>query len=227
MKKFLFPLCLLISLNAYVQKSTTSSKHILVRGKASSFFLVEDAFWRNANIGAEFRFLNKHSIGIDFVYFRWRYQNDSIVNDIEYSTGYNCYSLRKYLLIDYRYYPFPNIKHDYDIDIYFNPFIKIGKRSIWSEDPYTFVATSDMRQTNTMSANFDDYGFAIGFRYCFDMYDRFGIDVNMGIVKRHNDIWYEKGYDYTSNSFFETHNTTSSSTNIHMRVNFFLKVFQY
>lgn len=52
------------------QEQDESNKSLLLRGKASSFFIVEDMFFQNWNLGLEYRFAEHHSIGIDFVHFR-------------------------------------------------------------------------------------------------------------------------------------------------------------
>ncbi|NOQ75036.1 MAG: hypothetical protein GQ574_23690 [Crocinitomix sp.] len=162
--------------------------------------------------------LNHHSIGIDYVFFRWRYENDSIVDGIEYSTGYDAFSIRQYINLDYHYYLFKNMTSKHGIDPYANAFVKMGQRKIWSEDPYTFVHYNVSNAVNTQESNFADYGFAIGI---MGGPSEFGVDVNIGIVKSVRDIWYERGSDY------EAYNFTESDWLIHMRLNLYIRFLNF
>jgi hypothetical protein len=96
---FIFGTCL------YAQITDNSfAKTTTVRRKATIGFIVEDSYWRNANIGFEHRFTLRHAVGIDYVYFRGRYENDSIVNGVYYGSGFNAFWRRDYLILDYRFY---------------------------------------------------------------------------------------------------------------------------
>lgn len=223
MKKWFLVSLLLFSLTSYLQTTCTTNKHILLRGKATSFFLIEDTFWRNANIGVEFRLFNLHSIGIDYIYFRWRYQHDSIVNGTEYNTGFNAFSRRQYLLFDYRFYPFKNFFTTKGIDPYANAFIKIGKRKIWSEDPSASVIEKGTFPIIKQNSNFSDFGIAVGLRIGSGL---FGVDVNAGVVKRTSYIWHRQSYDYSTASVVEKFNETESKWVFHMRLNLYLRLFK-
>lgn len=223
MTRILLCIFLILPIKSYLQNTKDSRKEISIRGKATSFFIIEDTFWRNANIGAEFR-LNHHSVGIDYVYFRFRYENDSIVDGIEYSNGYNSFSRRDYINLDYRFYPFKNWPDKYGIDPYMNAFVKIGKRRVWSEHETARVRNPGFHPINEQRSNFADYGLALGLKMGPP---EFGIDVNMGVVRRISDIWYERGYDYSMGSQYEAHNFKRMKWAFHMRLNIYLRVLNF
>jgi hypothetical protein len=221
-------LILICSLNLNAQKDTTFKRNIQLRGKISSFFIVEDIFFRNANIGLEYRFAQKHSIGIDYVFFRFRYENDSVVNGIEYGGGYSSYSRRDYLIVDYRYYPFQTINSKKGFDIYFNPFIKVGKRKIWDDTPAAYITEHNFEGIYNQQANFIDQGFAIGYKSSnLGKKNRWFFDMNIGVVYRSSYIKYEDGYDYMTNLPYTHANYTSTSWQPHMRINFCYKIIQF
>lgn len=220
-------LIILLHFNTHSQENQQNyqySKYILLRGKATSFFIIEDMFWRNANIGAEFRLLDKHSIGIDYVFFRWRYENDSVVDGIEYTSGYESFSRRNYILLDYRYYPFRQLAENKGADLYLNPFVKIGERKVWSDNSTTYVGETDFYKISGHQSRFTDYGFALGLKGAFSPDNRFGIDANIGFVKRFSNISYEKGYDFSTNQGIEKFDVNESKWLIHMRLNLYFRI---
>ncbi len=228
MKKQIIFILIIISNFSYSQSDTLFKPNIQLRGKISSFFIIEDIFFRNANLGIEYRFAKNHSIGFDYVYFRFRYQNDSIVNGIEYSGGYNSYSRRDYFIIDYRYYPFQkhNIKTGYDF--YVNPFMKIGKRKIWNDTPKDYITEHNFEGIFDQKANYIDNGIAVGFKSSnIGTKNRWFFDLNIGVIYRTNFIKFENGYDFGTNLPYSRNNTIENEWVPHMRINFCYKILQF
>ncbi|MBK8497686.1 MAG: hypothetical protein IPL52_02430 [Flavobacteriales bacterium] len=64
-----------------------------LRGKAITFFIIEDTYFTTANLGGELLY-KSHSLGIDGSYFRWRFEHD----DDEDVAMYETYERRKYIL---------------------------------------------------------------------------------------------------------------------------------
>lgn len=220
---------LLFTVSSFVlhaQENAASNKSFLLRGKASTFFIIEDIFFQNWNLGAEYRFAEHHSVGIDFVHFRWRHEEDIYVNGVETGSGPDSFSRRRYLLLDYRYYPFSQLMRKKYIDPYLNPFVKIGQRKIWSNDPSTLYWDNDLSGIRNQQADFIDYGFALGLRYDFGVNDRFGVDANIGVVYRETRIQYEERFDYENSIFVERFSGNHSYWKPHMRLNFYVKLFK-
>lgn len=222
MKNIILYFIFFIPLNLLSQNSAESNKKILVRGKIIASAILEDTYFRNLSIGMEFRLLNQHSIGIDYVHFRFRTEKDSTVNGKEYLTGPSVYSKRNYVNIDYRYYPFPNRLKGI-IDPYLNSFVKIGKRAVWSADSSLVFSHWDER-LYVQNSNFTDYGLAAGMRLDFGTKDRFGLDVNIGAVKRISDILYQKYETENPLTVHEEYNTSDSKWLIHMRLNLYFRI---
>lgn len=222
MKLVCFLVLVLLRINGIAQTNRYFTNQILIRGKASSFVVIEDEFWRNANIGIEFRFGKHHAIGIDYVYFRWRFENDSIVNGTEYSSGYNAFSKRNYLILDYRYYVL-NVSYlqKLHVDFYLNPFLKLGKRNIWTENQSTYWIENNTHQITEQQTNFLDGGFAFGIKKGFGVKKRFGVDASLGFAKRYNHILYEKGYDYVTKNDVERTNRDETTWHVHARLNLY------
>lgn len=223
--------CLLVfnSVELKAQETEEPYRGIYLRGKVSSFFIVEDLFWRNANIGAEFRLGNKHSIGVDYVFFRWRNEQDSIVDDIEYTSGPNTYRRREYINFDYRHYPCTHkTLVEKGIDPYFNLFTKIGKQKIWTQNDHTYHNSDyDQKGLTFQRQTFYELGVAGGLRWDFTKTDRFGLDMNIGVVKRFNTTHEEKGLDWLSGTHYEiTESYKYSKWVLHMRMNLYLKLFK-
>lgn len=211
------------AVNAQVERS---NKGLLLRGKASTMFIIEDIFFNNWNIGAEYRFAQRHSIGIDYVHFRWRFEQDIYENGMDTGSGPDAFSRRRYLLLDYRYYPFRNMMYNYFFETYINPFVKMGRRKIWSNDPETFYWGNDYSAVRNMRADFTDYGFALGVRYDFGDEDRVGLDANIGAVYREERILYKEQYDGDISDFVESYSGKNYSWKLHMRLNIYVRLFR-
>jgi hypothetical protein len=71
---------LLISSVSKAQLDTSELKgpdiDFVVRGKAMTFFVIEDAYFMTANVGLGIIINKRHTFGVDVNYFRWRYENE-------------------------------------------------------------------------------------------------------------------------------------------------------
>ena len=206
------------------QSNEVSSKALLIRGKAS-LFGHEDLYFHNWNLGVEYRFAKRHSIGIDFVHSRWRYEYDIYIDEIEQTYGPDSFSRRRYALLDYRYYPFKNVQlKGTKIDLYANPFVKLGERKIWTNDPGTFYSGDQIFGIRNHRSDFADYGVAFGFQVDFGEQDRFGFDTNIGAVYRKSEIRYEEKFDYKNDVFVERFSGASEAWKPHMRMNLYFRI---
>lgn len=199
-------------------------KSVSIRGKIISSAVAEDVYFRNLSFGFEVRPLNNHSVGFDYIHFRWRNEYDSIIDNKEV-TGPSVFSKRNYLNIDYRFYLIPKKAFYTGFDLYLNSFMKIGIREVWSDD-------SNLLYENlyTHKSNFRDFGLAIGSRFGSD---RFGGDFNIGTVKRFSDVWYEKGKTYHTGQVYmppttyEKSNFEDTNWALHMRLNLYWNFILY
>jgi len=227
MSKFIFILFFLVPLNSFLQVKMDFSKNaVLLRGKVFYGGFIEDNYFRNLSIGAEFRFLPKHSVGIDFVHCRFRFETDSTAKGVEYYSGPNTYSRRNYINVDYRFYPFKQLMTAQRIDPYLNIFIKRGQRDVWTEDS-TILYSMGKENIQFQNSNFSDYGLAMGLRLRFGSRDRFGLDYNVGAVRRVSTIWYEKGKTYSPTVPYEKFNVQEYRWALHMRLNLYFKILSF
>lgn len=154
-----------------------------VRGKVASFFIIEDVYFVTYTLGTEFAY-KRHSLGLDYTWFRWRYESDN--ND---DVGmYSQYELRTYLHADYKY-TFLEFQRA-EVDIYFNAYDKIGNYSMWY-DKYTDYdfGTRDMSfLQSTAKGTFNEPGAGFGIRKYAEK-SGFGIDIsaNAGYRMTNND----------------------------------------
>lgn len=227
LKRSLLLISLLYSFLNTAQENHDSNKSILLRGKASAFVIIEDLYFLNWNLGTEYRFAERHSIGVDDVFFRWRQENDIYIDGIDSGSGPSAYSRRRYFLIDYRFYPFRKLMQQKSIDLYINPFVKIGQRKIWSDDPETYYSDNDGSAILNQGSTFFDYGFALGLHYSFGKKDRIGLDLNIGTVYRETQIQYEQRFDYDNFVLVESTSGNRNQWTMHMRLNLYIKLFKF
>jgi hypothetical protein len=207
------------------QEDHESYNSFLLRGKASTFVIIEDIYFQNWNLGGEYRFAQHHSVGIDYVHFRWRHEEDIYIDGMETGSGPDTYSRRRYILLDYRYYPFSHLMQKHRIDPYLNPFIKMGRRKIWTNDPNTLYWDNDISAIRNQRADYTDYGFALGLRFDFGENDRVGLDANIGAIYRETKIHYEEQYDYNNDIFIERFSGKHYDWKPHMRLNIYVRLF--
>lgn len=218
-------LCALLSLFTVIsQEKTYTNKSLVLRGKASAFVIIEDQYFRNVNLGLEYRFAEHHSFGVDFVYFRWHYEYDIYIDGIETGSGPDAYSRRLYSVVDYRYYPF-NTKAENRLDPYINVITKMGKRKIWTNDPETLYGDNDVSSIRKQNASFNDYGLAVGLKVKFGTSQRVGLDASIGAIYRESRIHYQEKYDYQNTAYVESFSGTSHLWKPLMRLNIFVKLF--
>lgn len=111
-------------------------------------------------------------------------------------------------------------------DPYVNPFVKMGRRTIWTNDPETYFYNNHISGVRNQRADFTDYGIALGFRHDFGVSDRFGVDINIGAVYRETRLKYQEQYDYDNLAFVEQYSGTSHSWRGHIRLNLYVKLFE-
>lgn len=148
---------------------------IALRGKLFGFFIIEDTFFSTGTIGAEFLMKGRHSLGVDFTYFGWQYEDD----DNEENPLYNAFERRTYLYLDYKY-KFLAYK---SFDFYFNLYDKIGKHHIWNEgiaEGYTFWEKPFLN--NREDGTFSQVGVGIGIKK-YTEGGRFYVDLSANVGK--------------------------------------------
>lgn len=146
-----------------------------IRAKFATFFIIEDVYFLTYTLGTEFGY-NKHSLGLDYTWFRWRYETDNS-NDVGM---YSQYELRTYLHVDYKY---TFVEFDRaDVNLYFNSYCKIGNYSMWYDkyNDYDF-GTRDMTFLESKTKGiFREPGLGLGFRkYATDA--KFGLDCSTNL----------------------------------------------
>lgn len=148
---------------------------IALRGKLFGFFIIEDTFFSTGTIGAEFLMKGRHSLGADFTYFGWQYQDD----DNEENPLYNAFERRTYLYLDYKY----KVLSYKSFDFYFNLYDKIGKHHIWNEgiaEGYTFWEKPFLN--NREDGAFNQVGVGIGIKKYAEG-GRFYVDLSANVGK--------------------------------------------
>ncbi|NOQ75471.1 MAG: hypothetical protein GQ574_25910 [Crocinitomix sp.] len=183
----------------------------LIRGKVIGMQLFEDLLHLNYSGGLELRFLNYHSIGADLVYFRNRHENESqdSITNAYFDNGFSDFDRRRYLNLDYRFYLNFWRSHNIRLIPYVNLFTKIGDRHQWNQYKNIF----SRYEPYNYKANFNKYGFTIGFHLGFGSEGRMGLDFNVGALKANNTLIYSTGDN--TNSF------VAKQWNPHARLNLF------
>ncbi|MCC7454472.1 MAG: hypothetical protein IT222_09925 [Crocinitomix sp.] len=199
-------LCLLMCSHSFGQFETNDYRHgMLVRGKIyAGPTSTENKYGFMYTYGSELRFFNRHSIGVDWVYFRNAYEQESLSAAGYYeNNGTFEYKERSYFLFDYRYY---FLNYDPLAMPYINILTKVGHQHQWFYDgtgskfdvPYDF------------GAEFNEYGIAVGTH----IGGRFGVDMSAGIMRQFQKVKYGKPNIY------------EPKWKIHMRINLYLNVFK-
>ena len=189
---------------------------IIIRGKIIGMQFLEDVLHSNTTAGLEFRFKNYHSIGVDYVYMRHRYEEESYdtLKNEYFDNGFSDFDLREYMLIDYRFYFNFRPKAKSTFLPYISLFTKIGENKKWyqykkifsRESPYNFMT------------KFRDYGIGIGAHLGFLPEGRGGADINIGLVRRFSTL----NYDHSQSPLlFKT-----TSWHPHMRLNLYFNLFK-
>ena len=155
---------------------------IALRGKLFGFFVIEDSYFSTATLGVEFLMKGRHSLGVDFTYFGWQYEDD----DNEENPLYSNYERRTYLYLDYKY----KFLAYRNFDFYFNLYDKIGTYHTWNEgiaEGYTFWEKPFLN--NKEDGTFNQVGAGIGFKKYADG-GRFYVDLsaNIGRLFSNNDV---------------------------------------
>lgn len=148
------------------------------RGKVATFFIIEDVFFLTYSLGTEFSY-NKHSLGLDYTWFRWRYEEDNS-DDVGM---YSQYELRTYLHADYKYtyWEYPRL----EFDLYLNVYDKIGEYKMWYDkySEYDFGSRDMTFLESKAKGTFNEPGLGIGIRKYAEQ-TGFGFDCSMNVGYR-------------------------------------------
>lgn len=189
---------------------------IALRGKLFGFFIIEDTFFSTATIGTEFLMKGRHSLGVDFTYFGWQYQDD----DNEENPLYNAFERKTYLYLDYRY-KFLSFK---SFDFYVNLYDKIGKYHVWNEgiaEGYTFWEKPFLNERE--DGSFNQVGAGVGFKKYAEG-GRFYVDLSAN-VGRHFTKSNNVVYNNSMNVIETQYNVRSDRNIFYMRLNLGCKLF--
>lgn len=167
----------------------------LIRGKALGFVIIEDAFVFNFTAGIEYRFAKYHSIGVDYHFFRNRWEHE-VYLDSTYTNynEYNGYNPRHSAVVDYRFYfPF-SISRARSVRPYLQAYGRFGNARIYYEATYPIDSGSVVHQTET----FYDVGVTVGLHFGFFPKGKAGLDICAGTYRRsklQNEEYYNPGGD--------------------------------
>ncbi len=196
-KHIIFAFILLITINIHPQsESIKEDISISIRGKALSFFIFEDIYFRTGTIGTEIIYKNRHSLGIDISYWRWRFQKD----DPDPLELYDQFKKRTFLYIDYK---LKLLDYDYN-KYYLNVYSKVGKYSMWYKKYENDSSTINTDFINsTTKGNFYELGIGIGIKHYISNDKRFGVDISINGASRNdnnNEIIYDTGIYQINNN---------------------------
>ncbi|PBQ34697.1 hypothetical protein CNR22_23950 [Sphingobacteriaceae bacterium] len=183
---------------------------LALRGKAISFFVIEDAYFSTATLGTELSFKGGHSFGLDLSFFYWRFESDD-ENDV---AQYETYEKRNYLYVDYKY----RLLALKTCDFYLNAYDKIGSYRSWAEgvaEGYNEWETPFL--SDKTKGVFNQAGFGLGLKKFYS--DRFYLDLSANAGKvftKNNSIT----YDANSKVLIKTNNEKASKPVFYIRVNF-------
>ena len=215
MKKALFSFfCLFILSGTAVSQEKDSVRtgnfSLALRGKVIGFFIVEDLYFATATLGCELTYRNKHSLGIDATWFRWRNQRD----DMEDNAMYSEYERKVYLYFDYKF-TFGSWRC---FDFYLNAYEKTGQYKSWFRgENYELIGDTAFLRSKT-NGTFNEFGLGLGAKTFFGD-SRFGIDLSANVAKR-----------YSNNTMYQATNPVSLSQakieaiGFYMRLNLFWRV---
>lgn len=209
MKGLLYILLLFYSISFFSQ---TEKKTFLleVRGKGFGFFIIEDQFFLTATLGLSATFYEKHSVGVDGTWFRWRREQE-IIDAVPVSQAY---TLRKYLYFDYKYH---FISSDYKLNYYFNTYYKKGKFNTWRTGDYESYYNGLKNIEKDSKGGFNEFGIGIGIKT--PVKDRFGFDLSAN-YGRHFRILDVNKFD--ENQILHLHQDVKTNKHIfYMRLNLF------
>lgn len=197
--------------SAYCQDEKDKKIHFKysIRGKAIGWVVSpEDDFAMTATIGNEFLF-NRHSIGVDFTYFRFRHQTDDEVD----LPLFDLFERKRYLLFDYK---FRFAKFDWG-GLYFNAYERIGLYDDWYEGlNIDSIGYDPSFLQSTTEGTFHEPGFGMGAKF---YWGGFGIDISANYGHRFSRNNYVNAM---SETVTEIENNVERDRNVfYMRLNLF------
>lgn len=154
----------------------------LLRGKLAGFVIIEDIWVLNFTAGAEYRFAKYHALGVEYYFFRWRYEQEQYnnPNDPSYYEEYSSWNPRHSMLIDYRFYlPFSILRKSH-MQPYLQAYYRFGNARVYHHEKYQL----DSSDIITQREKFYDIGFTAGIHWGFLPKGRMGIDINAGAYLR-------------------------------------------
>lgn len=160
---------------------------VLLRGKVLGGGVLEDYKNLNYTIGVEQRFLNYHSVGVDYVYMRGRaeYESQDTITHEYYDNGFCDFDRRHYLLVDYRFY-FNFFQKSTRWLPYFNIVSKFGKREMW----YQYRSILSRTAPYFHQSSFQEVGLAIGSHISFD-YENLLFDFSIGCLRSYSQVHFQ------------------------------------
>ncbi|MEO5645596.1 MAG: hypothetical protein ABIQ40_05995 [Bacteroidia bacterium] len=168
-----------ISTNVISQQNKAEDKiSFVLRGKVFAFVLVEDWFFRTGTLGGEILYKDRHSLGIDATWFRWRTEFD----DDNEVPMYEQYDKRTYLYLDYKF-RFVRINAG---DFYLNAYDKLGHYRMWYKpQKHDDVDPNDSFFKSNTKGTFIEPGLGFGFKRYFNQLNYgFGIDCSANVGRR-------------------------------------------
>ena len=181
-----------------------------LRGKALTFFILEDAYFATATLGGELLY-NSHSFGIDGTYFRWRNEYD----DNKDVAMYENYERRKYLLFDYKF----GFLYWNQNQLYFNLYYKTGTYKMWyTPQDYDLSIADSIQLNNKSNGTFKELGAGLGYKRIFEN-SKFGIDISANLARRFSITDKLTFSSYTVSQFED--NVKEDHLLFYMRLNFF------
>lgn len=218
---FLILFTIQLNNNSFSQEIYTKSEQfnggIALRGKAMAYVVIEDAFLYNYTIGTEFRFLKRHSLGVDYVFYRESFEQDiyDTIKKEETGEGPNKHDTRKYLYLDYKYYLGTKRLGTNRATPYVNCFARLGIRNTHEQKGYIL----EPDESFNYHASFQHYGVSLGTIIGLNENHRFGLDVNLGLGKKYSKVTEDV---YSGNGVFEhISNRKEEKMSLYMRLNFY------
>lgn len=161
---------------------TDFNSKFMLRGKALVGFFLEDWYFLTATGGVEYELTPKQSLGVDYIYYRDRFERDlyDTIAKEELGHGFSQYRIRSTLLVDHRYYFHSSKNCKTQLRLYISSYIRFTRFKVRNQEGYLLEPGDIISK----KARYFDPGFAFGIRSVGRHQKRFGIDFNVGITRR-------------------------------------------
>jgi hypothetical protein len=163
-------------------KGSDFTHGVALRGKVFAFPIIEDFNFVNAAIGTEVRLFKRHSLGVDWVWFRTTEEQDDEgpEGDVDKPLSKQR-DTRKYLHVDYKLYIGVKWFETSRFTPYINLFGRFGVRYTHEQQNYISYPNTSYNYR----ASFQHYGVSIGTIMGFGDWDQFGLDVSFGVGNKY------------------------------------------